>query len=260
MPLSVAVPARDEERYLAGCLESVRELADELLVVLDPQTRDRTAEIARSLGARVEEVPFVSFAHLRNQALDLCRCPWVFFLDADERATPELCREIATVIRKEPPAEAGDAVVGYWVPRQNFFFGRPVRHAGWYPDYQLRLLWKARARYPEAQRVHEVVELQGRAQYLSAHLLHYNVDQLAEFQAKQRRYARLEAETLLAKGIRARPRSLLGQPLREFWRRYVYLQGYRDGWLGLYLCAAMAYYTGLTYGHLLRMQRALPKT
>ncbi len=255
MPLSVAVPARDEERYLAGCLESIQGLADEVLVVLDPQTRDRTAEIARSMGARVEEVPFVSFADLRNRALDLCHYPWVFFLDADERVTPELRQEIASLIRGAPPAGDPDAVVGYWVPRQNFFFGRPVRHAGWYPDYQLRLLWKDRARYPEAQRVHEVVELQGRAAHLSAHLLHYNVDRLDEFQAKQRRYARLEAESLLAKGIRARPRSLLGQPLREFWRRYVRLQGYRDGWLGLYLCAAMAYYAGLTYRHLLRMQR-----
>lgn len=255
MPLSVAVPARDEERYLAGCLESIQGLADEVLVVLDPQTRDRTAEIARSMGARVEEVPFVSFADLRNRALDLCHYPWVFFLDADERVTPELRQEIASLIRGAPPAGDPEAVVGYWVPRQNFFFGRPVRHAGWYPDYQLRLLWKDRARYPEAQRVHEVVELQGRAAHLSAHLLHYNVDRLDEFQAKQRRYARLEAESLLAKGIRARPRSLLGQPLREFWRRYVRLQGYRDGWLGLYLCAAMAYYAGLTYRHLLRMQR-----
>ncbi len=199
----------------------------------------------------------MSFAHLRNQALSLCQYPWVFFLDADERATPELCGEIARAVQEEPSQEDPDAVVGYWIPRQNFFFGRPVRHAGWYPDYQLRLLWKARAHYPEVQRVHEVVHLRGRAGCLSAHLLHYNVDRLAEFWAKQRRYARLEAETLLGKGVRARPRSLLGQPVREFWRRYVGLKGYRDGWLGLYLCAAMAYYTGLAYWHLIRMQRTV---
>lgn len=255
MGLSVAVPAKDEERYIAGCLESIQGLADEVLVVLDPGGRDRTAAICREKGARIETVPFVSFAHLRNRALELCRHRWVFFLDADERATAELCREIAAVTASEPDPNDPQAVVGYWIPRHNYFFGRPVRHAGWYPDHQLRLLWRERARYPEEQKVHEVVQLQGRAASLSGHLLHYNVDTPAEFQAKQRRYAHLEAASLREKGVRARPRHLLTRPLREFWRRYIVLSGWKDGLLGLYLCAAMGYYTFCTYRILLRMQR-----
>lgn len=252
MDLSVAIPAKDEERYIAGCIDSVAGLAGEVLVVLDPHSGDRTEALALERGARIERVPFVSFAHLRNRALALCRHPWVFFLDADEQATPALCEEIAAVIRQRPDPHDPEALVGYWIPRYNYFFGRRVGHAGWYPDHQLRLLWKARAHYPEEQRVHEVVQLAGRAERLQAHFLHYNIDTLPEFWAKQRRYARLEAEMLAEQGVRARPRHLLTQPLREFYRRYVELAGWRDGWLGLFLCAAMGYYRFHTYRHLLR--------
>jgi len=253
MGLSVAIPARNEERYIAGCIESVEGLADEVVVLLDTESSDRTGELCRERGARIERASFVSFAHLRNQVLDLCRQPWVFFLDADERATPELCAEIAVVVVSEVDPANEEAVVGYWVPRHNTFFGRPVRHAGWYPDHQLRLLWRARARYPEEERVHEVVQLRGRTERLSGHLLHYNVDTLREFRAKQRRYARLEAEMLWEKGQRGRPRKLVTQPLREFWRRYVTLAGWKDGWLGLFLCGAIAYYTAQAQWRLLRM-------
>ncbi len=254
MSLSIAIPAKNEERYIAGCIESVQSVADEVLVVLDPQSDDRTAELAESRGARIERVAFVSFAHLRNRALELCRHPWVFFLDADERATPELCREIAALAGRAPDPADPQAVVGYWIPRHNYFFGRRVGHAGWYPDHQLRLLWRARAHYPEEQRVHEVAELQGRAERLPGHMLHYNVDTLSEFQAKQRRYARLEAQRLLSQGQHARPQHLLTRPLKEFWRRYITWAGWRDGLLGLYLCSAMGYYKFWTYWHMLRQE------
>jgi glycosyltransferase involved in cell wall biosynthesis len=258
MGLSVAIPAKNEERYIAGCLESVQGLADEVLVILDPETQDRTAAICREKGARLEVVPFVSFARLRNRALELCQYNWVFFLDADERATEELRQEVRAVTAVEPDPNDSQAVVGYWIPRHNYFFGRPVRHAGWYPDHQLRLMWRERAHYPEEQKVHEVVRLQGKAGYLAGHLLHHNVDTPAEFRAKQRRYAHLEAASLWEKGVRARPRHLLTRPLREFWRRYISLAGWKDGLLGLYLCAAMGYYTFCTYRILLRRQRAGP--
>ncbi len=255
MGLSVAIPAKDEERYIADCIESVAGLADEVLVVLDPNSHDRTVELAEARGARVEQVTFVSFAQLRNATLALCRQPWVFFLDADERATPELCQEISGAAAHEPDPDDPEAVVGYWIPRYNYFFGRRVNHAGWYPDHQLRLIFRERARYPEEQRVHEVVQLKGRSDKLQEHFIHYNIDTLAEFRAKQRRYARLEAEMLWEQGLRARPRHLLTQPLREFHRRYVKLAGWRDGLLGLFLCAAMGYYRFHAFRYLWGMQR-----
>lgn len=255
MPLSVAIPAKNEERYIAGCIDSVRAVADEVLVVLDPQCNDRTEALAAERGARVERVPFVSFANLRNRSLELCRHPWVFFLDADERATPELAAELAALGQRTPDPGDPAAVVGYWIPRHNYFFGRRVGHAGWYPDHQLRLLWRERAHYPEEQRVHEVAELRGQTERLAGHMLHDNVDTVREFQSKQRRYARLEAERLHVQGVRARPRHLVTQPLKEFWRRYVTWSGWRDGPLGLYLCGAMGYYRFWTYRHLWEMNR-----
>ncbi len=254
MGLSVAIPAKNEQRYIAGAIESVVGVANEVVVVLDPKSDDATEAISLAQGARVEHVEFVSFANLRNRSLALCREPWAFFLDADERATPELGQEIARLVQQEPTLGDSNAVVGYWIPRHNYFFGKRVGHAGWYPDYQLRLLWRARARYPEEQRVHEVVQLDGQTEKLSGHMLHYNVDTVAEFQSKQRRYARLEAEMLREKGVWASPRKLITQPLREFVRRYVTLAGWKDGLVGLYLCAAMGYYTGITYKRLREME------
>ncbi len=255
MGLSVAIPAKNEQRYIAGAIESVMGMADEVVVVLDPKSSDATEPISLAQGARVEPVEFVTFANLRNRSLELCREPWVFFLDADERATPELGQEMARLVQKEPAPGNPNATVGYWIPRHNYFFGKRVGHAGWYPDYQLRLLWRARARYPEEQRVHEVVRLDGQAEKLSGHMLHYNVDTLAEFQAKQRRYAELEAEMLREKGVRTAPHKLVTRPLREFLRRYVALGGWKDGLVGLYLCAAMGYYAGMTYKRLREMER-----
>ena len=129
---------------------------------------------------------------------------------------------------------------GWWVPRRNLIFGREVRHGGWYPDYQLRLLRVGRAHYDPAREVHEVVLLDGPEGYLSCPLWHHNYRTLGQFAAKQRQYVDLEAGIRLKQGVRPKPWTYLAQPLREFWRRYVRLKGYRDGWLGLVLAALIA--------------------
>jgi hypothetical protein len=145
---------------------------------------------------------------------------------------------------------------GWWVPRDNYIFGRLTCHAGWSPDYQLRLLRRGHARYDPARPVHETVLLGGEAGYLSNCLVHYNYDSLRRFAAKQRRYARLEAQALAERGVRPRPRSLLLQPLREFRRRFLELEGYRDGWHGLVLSSLLAYYTFRTYLYLFGTENA----
>lgn len=235
--VGVVVIARDEERHIAACLQSAT-WADDLLVVLDDRTRDRTAELAQQHGARVVRRSFSDFARFRNEALALATTDWVFFLDADEQITPELAAEIRATTTRSGPGLPN----GYWVPRRNLMFGRHVRHAGWSPDFQLRLLKRNAARYDEDRPVHEIVVLDGAAGYLSSPLVHHNYDTLAEFCAKQRVYTRMEAVSLHRQGVRARRRSVMGWGLREFWRRYVTLQGYRDGLLGLVLSLLMGYY------------------
>ncbi len=269
MMLSVAIIARDEERHLAGALESVRGLAGEILVLLDSRTRDRSAEVAREHGARVVAEPWRGFPAQRNRALELCAGDWVLFLDADERVTDDLRQEIRERVKEHVDASASPAhpltrspaqVVGYWIPRHNQFFGRTLCGGGWYPDHQLRLLRRGRARYDETRLVHELVRLDGPAGYLSGHLLHLNIERLGELWRKQTSYALQEAQTLYLAGGRARWRNFIGAPLREFQRRYVKLGGYRDGALGLFMCAALAYFELVKYAHLKGLDAIKRKT
>ncbi|MHB1133321.1 MAG: glycosyltransferase family 2 protein [Chloroflexota bacterium] len=250
--LAAAVITRDEERHLGDCLGSLA-WADELLV-FDSCSRDRTAEIALAHGARLQQRPFDDFARQRNAALAALRSDWVLFVDADERVTPALAAEArAAAQQSEQRLAAGQAAaVGYWVPRRNYVLGRWLGHGGWYPDHQLRLLRRGRTHYDEARPVHEVVVLDGEAAFVNQPLVHYNYQRLAQVPAKLSAYAALEVRLLHEQGVRGRKRSVPGRAAKEFWRRYVGLRGYRDGWQGLLLCTAVAFYTGKAYWQLWR--------
>jgi len=237
--LAVVVIARDEEDNIAECLRSVP-WADRWCVLLDSRTEDRTAQIARDAGAEVQVREFHNFADQRNAALELFDADWVFFVDADERASANLGREIRQVVREQ-------AAVGWWVPRRNHIWGRWIRHAGWYPDYQLRLLKRGHAQYDPEREVHEVVQLTGDEGYLENTLTHYNYATVGEFLRKQDEYAAYEASMLLQGRAPPGLHSVVLQPLREFWRRYVSLRGYRDGAHGLLLSLLTGYYVGVAH-------------
>jgi glycosyltransferase involved in cell wall biosynthesis len=225
----------NEEENIGACLESLP-WAD-ACVVFDSGSRDRTTALAAEMGAAVLTRPFDNYAAQRNAALAQIEAEWIFFVDADERATPALAAEVRRSI-------ADPAYAGWWVPRQNYIVGHQVRGAGWWPDYQLRLLRRARARYDPQRPVHEVVLLDREAGHLQTPLIHYNYRSWEQFHAKQRRYAVYEAESLRERGIRPRLHNFVLQPWREFYRRFVTLQGYREGFWGLRLCLWLAYYYG----------------
>lgn len=234
--VSVAIMARNNEDEIADCLQSVA-WADECIILLDTRSTDRTAAIAQAMGARVVPHPFEDFARQREFGLSLPRNAWLFYVDSDERATPALAQEIRQVIQDETYA-------GWWVPRRNYIWGREIKHGGWYPDYQLRLLKLGRAHYDLTRPVHEIVILDGQENHLREALVHHNYRTIGQFIAKQRQYVAYEAQILYQEGIRPRLRSYLSRPLREFWRRYIALQGYKDGVHGFLLCALVAYYYG----------------
>lgn len=236
MKLSVVALTRDEEKHIGDCMRSVSGFADELLV-LDSGSLDRTVEIARDQGSRVETRPFDNFPKQRNAALELAEGDWVFFIDADERATPQLGQEIRLAMEASPAN-----VAGYWVPRRNIIFGKEIRHTGWSPDYQPRLIRKGKGRFDPAREVHELVMWDGEARYLRERLLHYNYETLAQFRTRNWKYTQYEARIWFEEGKRARGRGFVGQPVREFFRRYITLQGWRDGGHGLLLSVLMAYY------------------
>ena len=250
--LSIVALAWNEARHLRPCFKSVASLAQhadvETLIVLDAAADEVTAVVAREVAGRVEVSKFVNFSAQRNRALELAKGEWVFFIDADERCTQALAREISRVIE-------GGGSDAYRVPRRNILFGHEVRHTGWWPDYQLRLLRREAAHYDESREVHEVAAIQGEIGTLSAPLIHFNYETWGQFLKKQRDYVGYEARALYASGRRARLRSLIGQPVREFKRRFIDYQGYKDGLLGLALSFAMALYTGEAYRRLWLLQK-----
>ena len=251
--IAAVILTRDEERHIGECLDSL-DWIDER-VVFDSFSSDGTVEIARDRGVRVLQHPFQSFADQRNAALSAVDAEWVFFVDADERATPELAEEVGTVIRYKGER----ARAGWWVPRHNYMIGHRMRGGGWYPDHQLRLLRKNRARYDPGQPVHEIVVLDGEVGYLENVLVHYNYDSVSQFRGKMLRYTDFEARILDEEGVQIRPWTPVTMPLREFWRRFVKLMGYRDHVYGALFCGLMSWYTFVTYRRL-RQLRGLAET
>ncbi|MGE5141204.1 MAG: glycosyltransferase family 2 protein, partial [Rudaea sp.] len=237
--LTVVVLTRNEEKHIAACLESVRGFADEL-VVFDSHSDDATPEVAEKLGAKLYQREFDDWANQRNAALAAAAHDWVFFVDAVERADISLGEEIHARIadgESDP-----NAAVLYWVPRKNYIFGKWIRYTGWSPDYQPRVMRRDRAHFDPARPVHELVIAGGAVGYLSCPLVHLNYENIAQFRKKQMLYTRLEAQELYEQGLKPRARGLIGQPVREFARRFISLRGYRDGAHGLLLSLLMAYY------------------
>ncbi len=235
--LAAVILTLNEARHITACIESLR-WADEV-VVFDSFSTDATPELATRAGARVLQHPFENYARQRNAALEAVEAVWIFFVDADERATPALAAEVRAAIQ-------GDKV-GWWVPRHNYIFGHRMRGAGWWPDYQLRLLRRGYASYDPTRVVHEVAVLDGEAGYLRSPLIHYNYATLGQFIAKQRRYTDYDVEILRRRGVRVRFYTPYLQALRHFWWRFVTLEGWRDGGYGVLLSILMGYYELVKY-------------
>lgn len=272
-PVSVLVPTLDEELNLPECLDSVT-WADEVFVV-DSHSSDRTVEVAQARGARVVLHRFESYSRQKNWALDTLpfNNEWVLILDADERVPDELRCEIETTLRN--PGRGG-----YYLNRRFIFLGTWIRHAGWYPSWNLRLFRHALGRYDDRE-VHEHVVLDGPVGYLHSDLLHVDRRGLEAYIARHNRYSSLEAAARLKvereSADRARlPLSLLASPvqrkrlLRErVWPRvpakplalfvymYVLRRGFLDGRAGLALCvfhAFQEFMVGLKLAELRRLE------
>ncbi len=242
--LAVVILAKNEARHIGECIATLG-FADRV-VVSDSYSDDGTVEIARAPARRCSSGRSTTSRANATPRWRRSTRTWIFFVDADERITSELAAEVRQVI-----AERSEA--GWWVPRHNFIAGHEVRHGGFYPDYQLRLLRRARARYDPERPVHEVVLLDGESGYLQQPMIHYNYASWAQFHWKQRRYAQFEGRILAERGVKPWPHKFIRQPLREFWRRYVTLQGYKDGWIGLKLGVLLGFYYGfMPHWYLLR--------
>ena len=243
--ISCIILTLNEQKHLGDCLASLN-WADEV-IVFDSFSTDKTEALTKEHSAKFIQHKFENYGAQRNAALKATKADWVFFVDADERATPELEKEIRAVTASPEKA-------GWWVPRHNYIFGKLTLHAGWYPDYQLRLLKRDRAQYDPTRPVHELVKLEGAEGFLLCSLIHLNYETVAEFIKKQNHYAHYDAERLRLEGKRAKLQNLITRPIQEFLRRFITYQGWRDGLHGLRLSLLMGYFQWVVYRKLFQSQ------
>jgi glycosyltransferase involved in cell wall biosynthesis len=247
--LSAIVITRNEAHNLQDCLQSMYGLVDEIIVV-DSQSTDATVAIAQQHGAKVSQpVDWPGFGPQKNRALDMATCDWVFSIDADERVTPELAAEIKQVL------QLGDANAAYKVPRLSSYCGKFIHHAGWQPDYVLRLFKCGTARFSD-DLVHERVVTDLPVQALKNHLLHYSYLNFSQVLLKVDAYSTASAKQAYARGKRSSVAGALGHGAWAFFRTYVIRRGFLDGAHGLALAVSNAETSYYKYLKLWHMQQA----
>jgi glycosyltransferase involved in cell wall biosynthesis len=246
LPLSLVIIARDAAHELADCLASAAFAAE--TIVVDSGSSDDTAAIAARSGARVIEHAWEGFGPQKNFAVGEARHDWVLCLDADERVTPDLAAAIrALFVTGGPPAAA------YSIARRNRFLGRWLAHGEGYPDWNIRLFDRRRARW-SADLVHEKVVADGPVSRLGGDLLHASAESIDTYIAKQNRYTTVQANLMHARGERASIMQLALSPAARFLRFYVLRLGFLDGTAGLAHIAIGAFASFLKYAKLRALQ------
>ena len=246
MPLTVTVITRNEAANIAAALDSVA-WADERIVV-DSFSTDDTAAIARAHGARVETRDWAGYSDQKNYAADLATHDWILSIDADERVTADLAREIRELLSGEPAAR------GYRIPRVTWYLGRWIRSTDWYPDYQLRLYDRRVGRW-NGRLVHESVSIKGQPGLLRHDLEHYAYRDISHHLATIDRYTSLAAEQWMSEGRRTSALGALAHAKLAFLRNYLLRGGFRDGAAGLIVSTLNAYYVFLKLAKLWEKQR-----
>ncbi len=241
-PISALVTTFNEERHIADCLASL-DWCDEVLVV-DSFSTDRTPEIVRACDrARFVQRTYYGSASQKNWAMDQTRHEWVLILDADERCTPGLRREIEALFQDGEPAH--DA---YTIKRRVYFLGRVIRFSGWQHDRVVRLLRRDAGRYPN-RRVHADMSTRGPAPVLKKSMEHFMVDDLLSYSRRIQRYSWWGAAQAWREGRRSGPAEVLGRSLWRFLRTYGLQLGVLDGMRGLVFCLLQAYGTYLKWSY-----------
>ncbi|MGB9774383.1 MAG: glycosyltransferase family 2 protein [Bacteroidota bacterium] len=237
VPLSVTIITKDEEQNIAECLQSVR-WADEIIVV-DAESVDKTREVALQWTPHVIVHAWEGYAQQKAFALSQATHEWVFSIDADERATPELQEEIASVLRN------GTSCSGFYIPRKNFFLGKWIRSCGWYPNYQLRL-FRREATQLTNRLVHEGFVVKGNVGYLKSAILHNTHPSIERTVKKINEYSTLQAQEK-AEGKRIRIIDVLFRPVIAFCQHFFLRRGFTEGFYGFMVSAFHAMTNLLTY-------------
>lgn len=262
--LSVVLAVFNEEKNLDACLASVKDIADEIVIV-DGTSTDQTVAIAKKFDARILITDNPPIFHINKQkAIDMAKNEWILQLDADERVSPKLAKEIIDVItlndgeieqyekslpkrklflRHQEILEERDGAIGtnsgsydaFFIPRLNYFLGRYMRYGGVYPDGVIRLIRKGKAYLP-CKSVHEQMVVEGRVGWLEHDLYHIDSPTFSRYLARNKRYIDLLAaelhESKMNTHFTAPVQYLLISPVSWFLLTYVRHKGFKDGWPG----------------------------
>lgn len=231
--VSYMMIVRNEEKNISRCLASLapglRSGLFKEVIVVDGQSSDKTAALARKHGARVYVRKWPGFPAQKKWALAQCKAPWVLSLDADETLTPALTREIAKVL-KSPSA----SIDGYQIMRNNYFLGKVLRHCDW-PDLQVRLV-RRKAAEITPHPVHSAMDVPGSTLILKEPMNHYSYPDIQTWIHKMNRYTEIESTRLPARKSRFWLYYVFINPWIVFARMYIKRRGFLDGWHGLIYC------------------------
>lgn len=246
--VSACLIACNEEKVLPRCLDSLA-FADEIVVIVDAKSHDRTEEIAREHAQRVEVHPYQGDIDQKRRCTALARNEWVFLVDSDEVVTRALAAEIRRALEN-----VTDRVAGFEVNRLTYHLEHWVRHGDFYPDWKLRLFRRSRASWV-GRNPHGRVEVDGVVQRLDGELEHYSYADLADHVTRIQDFSAVAAQAMFESGRRARVADLIARPPARFWRAYLLKAGFRDGVPGLIIAAATAFYVFLKYAKLWELAR-----
>jgi glycosyltransferase involved in cell wall biosynthesis len=275
--LSVVIITHNEEANIACTLQSVKSLVAEgkgEVIVVDSGSTDRTVEIARSFGAKVFVEEWKGYAAQKNSAIDKATGEYIFSLDADEEVSPELAEEINRtvhqrpamhkIVRRTPDGHLAPIYInGFWIPRQNHFLGRWIRHGGFWPDGKLRLFRREAGRFRQTP-VHETIDVQEyrkggitvASRRLHGALIHHSYPTLSDYIDHMNRYSSLGAEMVVAKGkVRFSAINIVLRPLTTFMYNYFFRLGFLDGREGLLLHLYHAVYVSWKYAKAWELSR-----
>jgi len=250
--ISVVVNTLNEEKNIARCLNSVKAIADEIVVV-DMHSEDKTTQIAKQYGAKIyfhKKTGYVEPA--RNFAISKATGKWILIIDADEKLTSPLAKKLRKIAGEESKYEC------VLIARKNIIFGKWMKNSRWWPDYLPRFFIKGKIKWPN--QIHQQPDLSGKMIYTlvdneKMSIIHYNYDNLSQFLTRGQRYADVSAQELVnEKGYFLSSKDLLIKPLEEFISRFFVGEAYKDGVHGLALSLLQAWVTLLTYLKVWEMQ------
>ncbi len=245
--LSVAIAVYNEEDNIGPCIKSVSNLADEVVIV-DGSSTDQTVKIASKLGAKIIHEKNRRNFHINKQiAIEACLGPWILQLDADERVSPSLAKEISQILKSDISLRHS----AYYLKRRNFFLGRWMKKGGMYPDPVIRLFQKGKARLPQKS-VHELMEVSGDTGWLNEDLLHIADPSFSRYLLRSNRYTSLQADSWAKEGkwrvnFFSHIRMFVFAPLWRFLSIYIRHKGFLDGFQGFVFALYSALHITTSY-------------